>query len=84
MRPPPRSRQSSVTDRLQLLNLIDPATYSTCPAATLHFAVSPKFPRPRSASLFDSNSKRGAQLWISDQVRGNMFDPPRANVTLVN
>ena len=56
--PPPASRDSSDTDRPEMLHSGSPSTYRTFFADTLHFAFSGFPPRPLSSNC---SSKRG--LW---------------------
>ena len=77
----PASQDSSVTDRLELLNLEDSVMYLKFSTDAMYFAILPNFPRPPSATPCNRSSKRGDCFRVPRQIRGNLADPSWANAT---
>ena len=83
---PAAAQGSPGTGPPEMLNLAAPSTYLTFFADALQFAIFPKIPRPPAAGPLHRSSKRGARLWVSNQIRENLVAPPpgRARENLVD
>ena len=76
--------QSPRSERLRMLDLENLAACVHLSSGASNSTLCPDARRPQRDGYYSCSTKRGARLWSSYQIRGNLVDPKRASPTWVD